>query len=327
MIDLRSRIHRYTAGLRQAARTKRGKDILTFGVFLAIAAVLWIVLSLNEEDQVDLRMPLRIEHLPDSVTIVSTPPDFVNVSMRARRSDLLKSRLGTEPAIRVDWRTYHGRRSVELSSAELKTLARNAVSGASIIAVTPDSLNLLYTTGRGRKLPVALDYQVTPGPQVAMLGKPRVSPDSVLVYAIGSASSGLTAVATEPIRIAGLSKTTTMRVRLACAPRTRNVPDSVDVTFAVEPLIMKTRRVVIEPVNVPSGVKLITFPAQVEVSYMLPASVYKHSSPQFRVVADYRNIDHSASTHNIRLRLVDVDERLQNVYLSADSAEYIIEHR
>lgn len=327
MGDLRRRLRQYTVGLLRAARTKRGKDILTFGVFLAIAAILWIVLSLNEEDQVDLRMPLRIEHLPDSLTIVSVPPDYVNVSMRARRSDLLKSRLGKEPALRVDWRTYHGRRSIMLTSAELKTLARNAVGGASVLAVAPDSLNLLYTTGLGKRLHVALDYQVTPGPQVAMMGKPRISPDSVLVYGIGNAASGMTAVATEPIRIAGLSKTTTMRVRLMNTPRTRPVPDSVDVTFTVEPLIVKTRRVVIEPVNVPSGVKLITFPAQVDVTYMLPASVYKHSSPQFRVVADYKHIDHTAATHNMRLRLVDVDERLQNVYLSADSAEYIIEHR
>lgn len=315
------------ARVAHAARTKRGKDILTFGVFLAISAVLWVVLSLNEDDQVDLRMPLRIEHLPDSVTIVSTPPEFVTVSLRARRTELLKSRLGKDPSLKVDWRTYHGRRSIELSSAELKTLARGAVGGATVLAVTPDSLNLLYTADKGRRLPVVLDYKVTPGPQVAMLGRPVFRPDSVMVYAVGNAASGLTAVSTEPIRISGLSKTTTMRVRLAAVAHTRNMPDSVDVTFTVEPLIMKTRRVVIEPTNVPAGVKLITFPAQVDVTYMLPASVYKHSSPQFRVVADYRRIDLSAPTRNMRLRLVDVDERLQNVYLSADSAEYIIERR
>lgn len=324
---VRSKIRHCFVLIARASRTRRGKDILTFGVFLVISAVLWIVLSLNEDDQVDLRMPLRIEYLPDSVTIVSTPPEFVNVSLRARRTDLLKSRLGKNPEIRVDWRTYHGRRSIELSSAELKTLARNAVGGATVLAVTPDSLNLLYTSEAGRRLPVVLDYKVTPGPQAALLGKPTFKPDSVTVYSIGNAAGTLAGVCTEPIRISGISKTTTIRVRLAAGPRTRNVPDSVDVTFVVEPLIMKTRRVVIEPVNVPAGVKLITFPAQVDVTYMLPASVYKKALPQFRVVADYRKIDFSNPTRNMRLNLVDVDERLQNAYLSADSAEYIIERR
>ena len=322
-LEIKKRI----ALLSKAARTPRGKSLLTYGVFLVISAVLWVVLSLNEEDQMDLRMALRIDHLPDSVTIVTTPPEYINVSLRARRTDFLKSTLGREPELNVDWRGYHSRGHIALSSAELKTIARSVVGGATVLAVTPDSLNLLYTTSRGRQLPVVLDYKVTPGPQVALVGKPVYTPDSVMVYAVGAAANGLTAIATEPIRISGLNETATMRVRLMPPAHTRAFPDSVDVTFNVEPLIVKTRRVVIEPVNVPSGAKLITFPAQVDVSYMLPASVYKHASPQFRVVADYRQIDQNAPTKNMRLRLVDVDEILQNVYLSADSAEYIIEKR
>lgn len=322
-LDIRRRL----ALVSRAAHTQRGKNILTFGVFLIISAVLWVVLSLNEEDQVDLHMALKIEHVPDSVTIVSMPPERVNVSLRARRTDLLKSTLGREPSLRVDWRAYRSRGVLSLSSAELKTLARNAVGGATVLSVTPDSLHLLYTSTRGHRLPVVLDYKVTPGPQVALVGKPVVVPDSATVYAVGSAASGLTAVATEPIRISSLSETTTMRVRVLTPARSRAFPDSVDVTFRVEPMIMKTRRVVIEPIGVPAGIKLITFPAQVNVTYMVPASVYKHSSPQFRVVADYRTIDTSAPTRNMRLRLVDVDDNLQNVYLSADSAEYIIERQ
>lgn len=322
---MKSVIKATLARLSRAARTQRGKNILTFGVFLLISAVLWVVLSLNEEDQVDMRMPLVLDHVPDSVMIVSVPPEYVNVSMRARGTDILKSTFGHEPALRVDWRSYRGKNALSLSSAELKTLARAAVDGATVLAVNPDSLHLLYTTSRGRRMPVKLDYSVTAGPQVSLVGRPRVEPDTVAVYAVGTAGNAITSVSTEPIRISDLDRTTTIRVKVLAPSRTRPQPDSVDVTFTVEPLIAKTRSVVVEPVNVPAGVKLITFPPQVEVHYMLPASVYKNSSPQFRVVADYHEIDRSAHTRNMRLRLVDVDSRLQNVFLSADSAEYIIE--
>lgn len=313
------------ARLSRAARTQRGKNILTFGVFLLISAVLWVVLSLNEEDQVDMRMPLVIEHVPDSVMIVSVPPEYVNVSMRARGTDILKSTFGREPSLHVDWRSYRGRNALTLSSAEMKTLARAAVDGSTVLAVTPDSLHLLYTASRGRRLPVKLDYAVTAGPQVSLVGRPRVEPDSVKVFSVGNAGNALASVTTEAVRISDLDRTTTVRVRVLTPARTRPQPDSVDVTFTVEPLIAKTRSVVVEPVNVPSGMKLITFPPQVEVHYMLPASVYKNSSPQFRVVADYHEIDRGTHTRNMRLRLVDVDSRLQNVFLSVDSAEYIIE--
>ena len=88
---------------------------------------------------------------------------------------------------------------------------------------------------------------------------------------------------------------------------------------------MKSRKVVIEPVNVPEDVRLITFPSQIEVFYMVPMSAYADSHPQFRVLADYRRINRNAPTKNMKLRLIDVPASLQNVHLSADSAEYIIE--
>jgi hypothetical protein len=58
---------------------------------------------------------------------------------------------------------------------------------------------------------------------------------------------------------------------------------------------------------------------------MVPMSVYKKSDPHIRVIADYRYIDFYSSSKMMKLRLRDVPEDLQNVHLSADSAEYIIE--
>lgn len=79
----------------------------------------------------------------------------------------------------------------------------------------------------------------------------------------------------------------------------------------------------IEPINVPKNVKLITFPAQIDVVYMIPVSEYQKGRAQFRVVADYRKI--SPSSGKVKLSLLDVGDKLQNVHLSADSAEYVIE--
>ena len=55
-------------------RSQRGRNILVFLVFLVISTILWCILSLNEEDQFDVRMPVRLTHVPDSVTIITTPP-------------------------------------------------------------------------------------------------------------------------------------------------------------------------------------------------------------------------------------------------------------
>lgn len=306
-------------------RSPRGRDIGMFMLFVAISAILWIVLSLNEEEQQDIRMPLKITHVPDSVTLISTGPEALSVSLRAKGTQLMKMTLGSTPTINVDYRAYRSDGSVRVSNADLKALARQAAGGAQVSVVYPDTLMLPYTTHAGYIMPVRADYKVTAGPQAALVGRPKVSPDSVKVFVANGADlpDNTHRINTEPIRLVGLEQTTTRRVRLIGPPLSRIIPDSVDVTFEVEPMIFKSRKVVIEPINVPSDIKLITFPAQIDAFFMVPMSAYTKGGTRFRVVADYRSI--KPGSRMVKLKLVDVPDKLYNVQLSADSAEYIIE--
>ncbi len=308
----------------EAIRSPRGRDVLMFMLFLFISAVLWGALALNEEEQYDLRMPVRITHVPDSVTLLSKGPDALTVNLRARGTQLLKMSLGDTPGVNIDFRVYRSGEYMHLSNAELKALARNASGGSQVSVLYPDSISIPFTTHPGFKLPVRANVQATPGPRASLSGRPKVAPDSVKLYALGGhLPSGVDYINTEALSLEAVEGQQTRRLRLLPPPGTRAIPDSVDVTIEAEPLIMKRRRVVIEPVNVPANIKLITFPAQIEVMYMVPMSAYTNSDPHFRVIADYRRISRKRS--KIRLRLTDVPQNLQNVQLSADSAEYIIE--
>lgn len=312
-----------------AVRSRRGRDSLMFLLFVAISAVLWLVLSLNEEEQFDVRLPMKITHVPDSVTLISPGPEALNVSLRARGTQVIKMLAGAMPTVNIDFRAYRSNGMLHLNSTELKALARTTAGGSQVSVVYPDSLSIPYTTHPGFIMPVNIDYKVTTGPQSALNGRPRISADSVKVFmAPGLAlPDNYNAVTTEPIRLTGLSDSETRRVRLLGPSGSRIIPDSIDVSFDVEPLIFKSRKVVIEPVNVPEGTKLITFPAQIDVFYMVPMSAYVKSDPHFRIVADYRRIDHNNPSKMMKLTLRDVPSNLQNVHLSVDSAEYIIEHR
>lgn len=321
------KVRPYIDKLKDVIRSQRGRDILVFLVFLFISSVLWCVLSLNEENQYDERMPVKITHVPDSVTVISTPPSTVSVSLRAKGTQMLKQSFGRTPEFNIDFRVYRSHNSILLRDADIKALARAAFDGATILAASPDSMNLKFTTRPGVALPIVADYKATAGPQSTISSRPTLSTDTVLVYSASRIPYSINSVSTEPIRVTDLNNTTTIRARLIAPPNSRVIPDSVDVTFNVERLITKTRKVVIEPVNVPQGVKLITFPAQTEVCYMVPSSLYKNSDPHFRVLADYNTISPTSKRHLIKLKLRDVPSELQNVHLAADSAEYIIEKK
>lgn len=322
MVEVKELMHRVA----EALKSRRGRDVLMFLLFLVISLLLWGVLKLNDEEQIDVRLPVRITNVPDSVTLISGVPEALLVNVKAQGTQGLKMNIGRPPTVNIDFRAHRIGRTVYLNSTELKTEVRNATGGSQVSAVYPDSISIPFTTHRGFKLPVALDSRVTASPRSAMVGRPRLSADSVRVYlASGILPDSVRAIATEPVALHDLDGPVTQRVRLRAPAGSRVVPDSIDVTFEVEPLIIKQRRVVIEPVNVPADIKLITFPAQIDVKYMVPMSAYTHSDPHFRVVADYEAIDRNSRSPRMRLRLLEVPSNLQNVQLSTDSAEYIIE--
>lgn len=306
-------------------KSRQGRHTLSFFVFLGISAILWGVLTLNEEDTYDMRLPVRLEHVPDTVTIVSTVPNYLNVSLRSKGSSMLKYEVGSEPELVVDFRRFASNNNLRLGDAEIKSLARNILPGSSIYLVSPDSFSISYTSRPGVLLPIEPIVHATSGPQATIIGRPTLSIDSAKVYSVGNLPQGLISVATEPINLSEINNDVTVKAKVLAPPRTRVIPDSVLVTVKVEPLIVKSRKIVIEPVNVPQGMKLITFPAQINVVYMVPMSLYNSVDPNFRVQADYQGINPEATSKRIKVRLSNVPPSLQNVYLESDSVEYIIE--
>ncbi len=305
-----------------ALQSKGGHNAAVFAAFLGVSAMLWWVMALNDEDQTDVRLPLRITNVPDSVTIISTPPPAIAASLRAKASQLVKISLGHAPALKVDFRAYRQGNVMRLTDADIKALVRGAIDGSAVSVVTPDSLRLLFTTAPGRPVAVRLDYNLTTAPKATPAGRPILSLDSVMAYAAPGAHIGHT-VSTEEVSLSGIDHTVVQRVRLAAPAGGRLIPDSVDVTFPVESLIFRTLKYQIEASGVPAGYRLITFPSQLEVSYLVPRSNYK-ATPPMRLIVDYHSLD-GGNARMARVRLHDVPADLRNVQLSADSVEYIIE--
>lgn len=309
--------------VRRVLRSQRGRNVIVFSVFLLIASFLWCVIALNDEGQADFRMPVRMIHVPDSVTVVSAVPQYVSVGVNARGSQLLKYSWSKPPFFDIDFRAFRDGSYLRLTDTDLKSIARQALGGLQVSVVSLDSLRISFTSRPPVILPVRLDCSVTPGPQVSLAGKPVLSTDSVKVYVAGHHSVDVSSISTEPIRLQSIDESVTRRVRLIAPPFCRVIPDSVEVTVKVEPLIFKTRRIPIQSINVPPGEKLVTFPSQIDVMYMIPVSDYLETAPRISVIADYNSI--SPSTGKVRLKIAEASDDLQNVHLASDSAEYIIE--
>lgn len=308
-------------------RSPSGKSVITYAIFLLIAAVLWTVQVLSEEVQRNLRCYVEVYNVPDSLTRVSPLPQSLNVSVRARGTELVRY-LWMRPTMRIDYSTYHVGHHIRFGDAALKSFFRERFGkDATIQSVTPDSLSIYYTDYPGVELPVKVKAEVVAGPQYAIIGNVRSLTDSVMVYGISGVPSSLHSIPTENIVLNNVTSSRTLRVALVLPQGLRAIPDSVDIHLEVEPLVSKIRRVSITPVGVPHDSRLITVPSVVEVYYMVPMSTYKQqkSDPVFRVEADFRSI--RSGDARVAIQLTRAPKEFVNVYLATDSVDYLIEQR
>lgn len=299
---------------------------MTFLLFLAIASVLWIVMTLNEESSRDLRCIVTVSNVPDSVVRISPIPPYLNVSVRSKGTSMMKYLFTDDLKMNIDYRSYVTGNHFLLKEPALKAFFRSRLgSDVQIQTVTPDSLSIFFSDSKGIKIPVVVDEHVVPAPQFAIIGKVRSLTDSVTLYSVEPLYRKLKSVSTMPIVLNDVRTSQTLKVAIRTDKNVRAIPDSVEVRIDVEPLISKSRMVDVKPVNVPEGIRLIPVPNQVEVYYMVPMSVYKSadSNPVFSVQADYNSI--VEGNDKVAISLKSAPSNFLNVFLEADSVEYIME--
>lgn len=293
-----------------------------FLIFVGIAAVFWYVLALNDETQSSYDLTLDITDVPDSVTFISTPPARVHVTVRDRGLNLMRYQLSGLPHLAINFREYaeEGRFRVTHSSL-LSSLRRVFGSNATISSVTPDSLNVVYTTYPGKLVPIVLDYDVSAVSGMVM-GAPQIDVKEVEVFGTSKMDT-VKRVYTEKVVLGSLDKTTTVEVPLRQPAGTRVIPSSVNVTFVVQQLVKKESEVLVEPDNIPLGHDILFFPSRVRVSYYVPMNRYGETAVPVKVEASF-NEAFNATTDKVAIRVVSQAPYVSNVELLQDSVEYTV---
>lgn len=309
--------------------TPRGRNVLTFCVFLLISGILWMVMTLNVAMQLDLPCRLRLVNCPDSMMLVSDLPDNINVSVRAKGTSMISYMLGRKPRIDINYMQYCRKGVVNLSRAELRNISHLALGqDISVTATAPDTLNLLFTSRPPVQLPVVVEASITTKPNCELSGPVRALTDSVLLYSYKPLPKNFNEITTQPIRLDGVSSSRVLRAKLNVPDGCRAIPDSVMVSVDVEPMIARNTPVVVRTINVPAGKRLILLPSKVTVKFLQPMSVVDRVVPRFNVVADYSSIEADGDNqHKIKLILSRVEGNVSSVRLSTDSVDYRIENR
>ncbi len=299
------------------------RKFLTFLIFVAISALFWLILALNDNIQEDLDVRVEIFNVPDSVNFITDPPASIHVLVRDKGTNILRNGVFSKPAIHLNFREYGNDGSFKVNRGEM-TAALKKVFGqsASIISSSVESLNNTYTTLPGKRVPVEVAMDITPAVGKIITGKPKVEPSGVLVFGTRESLDSISRVVTDRLRSQNLDDSKQFTVKIKKIPGVKIEPSEVKVTVNVDQLVRKEARVNIRIDNLPEGEDLLLFPSTARVEYYVPMSKFGNSDDNFDVRVDYRDL--AAGTKTLPLHLGRYGNEMINVRLLDQNVEYTL---
>ena len=228
----------------------------------------------------------------------------------------------------IDFNDYSDKGSqVRIPSISLnKRIASQLNQSTKLLNVKPDTLEIIYTRGHAKKVPVKLQGEVKAERQY-YISNVVFKPDSVMAYAPKEILDTITAAYTEPLYIEQMKDTTRCRVELVPVKGARFIPSYNDIAFYVDVYSEKTVEVPVEGVNFPNNKLLRTFPSKVQVSFQIGLSQFMNvTADDFRVVVDYNDLIENQS-EKCQPILVHSPSNVNHVRVSPKEIDYIIEQK
>lgn len=164
---------------------------------VALAVMLWLIVSGEEIVERGLRVPLEFQQVPAELEMQEDVPSTVDVRVRGASGTL--SRLSATDIVAV--LDLHGarpgRRLFHLTPDQVR-----APFGVEVIQLTPPSVALVFEATGSRQVAVNPAIEGTPAPGY-VIGKVTTDPAVVEVVGPESAVSRVTEAITEPVSVAG----------------------------------------------------------------------------------------------------------------------------
>lgn len=324
MIDIRHISER----VRNFLFSSVNREFLIFLFFFTLAGIFWLLMTLNETYDKEVRIPTRIVNIPKNVVLTSDEQDTISVILRDRGLVLLSYEYGDGlKTIDLSFKDYERSNGYGMvTSTELQQLiSKQLPASTSITEMKTNMVEYFYNNGISKRVPVRWSGQITPESPY-FISNVEYYPDSVDIFAPKEKLDSLSIAYTVPLNYTDFHDSLTIEARLQKSKGVKTIPEAIKIRFITDILTEESfTNLTIKGINLPKGKTLRTFPSKVSVSFVTGVNRFKSmSAKDFVVVADFNDIA-SSNTDMCRLQLISVPEGISRATLNINEVDYVIE--
>ncbi len=324
-----SRLNMFLSNIKAFLLSKLSREAVIFLVFVLLSAGFWLLLALNESNELEMEYELTLTDIPEGTIITSELPSPIHVVVRDKGTTLVRylspfRHNVLSVAFEVNNSTATSGHVVLTYSELQKMLQPSLDASTRIVTIRPDTLEYFFNRGARKRVPVRFMGHVETD-ELSFLSDMYLQPDSVTVWADKEYLDSLTAMYTVSTTLSELAQTTERQLQLAVPKGVKCEPAEVKLTAEVDVYTEKSVDVPIVGTNFPGGYTLRTFPTYAKVTFRVGSRDYKKiTAEDFVLTATYEDL--LASTDSVmHLELRSAPEGVSQVRIQPETVQFLIE--
>ena len=302
-----------------------GRETLIFLFFLLVSCCLWLMLTLNQDYETEIKVAVNVKDIPEDVGFSASDGEVLTVRVRDRGTTLINYTFASFLPITVDYRELVNRKGRLTLPASLlrRHVEGQLVSSTAVLSMQPDTF-VYYTRESALRFPVKLNANYSVAKQYVS-GVPKIIPDSVWVYASTNITDTLKALSVNVNVDDELRDSLIVELPLTPISGVKSSPSTVRVVVPVSPFAEKSFEVPIIGVGFPENSRLRTFPSHVKVFMNVNMAMYEQvSATDFEVGVDYSSVQGGTSPR-AKLRILSAPDNVRDIRIVPTEVEYLIE--
>jgi YbbR domain-containing protein len=180
-------------------------------VAVALAALIWLVVSGEQIVERAFRIPLEFTNLPAQLELASDAPTIIDVRVRGSSGALSRLTVGELVAVLDLRQARPGQRLFHMTGSDVR-----APFGIEVVQVTPSSVAMTFEPSSMREVPIAPTVQGEPAAGYEVRGV-TAEPAVVIIAGPATAVRATTEAITEPVLVAGATANVTEQVNVGVA--------------------------------------------------------------------------------------------------------------
>ncbi|MCD8042660.1 MAG: YbbR-like domain-containing protein [Tannerellaceae bacterium] len=316
--------------IRAFLQRQQWREALVFLFFVLLSFGFWVSLSLQQEYELTITIPVRYKNIPPDITFIHTPPDRVVARVKDKGSVLLNYSFGrTFSPIEINMRETSGHTgSLEVQTRDVEyDISKQLIGSTQLQTFEPSEIKVEYSQRAHKPVPVAFNGSILTQEGYALSGEITITPDIVEVFSNKEAIDTILTAQTVYTEIKNVTKPISRIIKLQASEGTAFEPEMVTINIPVEEFTEKSFEIPVRFIRVPSNLIIRAFPSMVKVNVHVPLSRYKDlTADEFAIEVDYGYLEEN-TTGVLSIDLTKKPEWASITTLQPDRIEFIFEQR